>query len=70
MSFGDSFLAVDWGTTNRRVHRIEQGAVVESARDDRGVTAVDDFAAELADIRGRFGDLPVLLAGLISISTV
>ncbi len=61
----DAFLAVDWGTTNRRVYRIEKGAVVRTERDDRGVTAVADFASEAAVIRARFGDLPMLLAGMV-----
>lgn len=60
-----SFLAVDWGTTNRRIYRIEDGAVVLTGRDDRGVTAVEDFADEAAAIRARFGDLPMLLAGMV-----
>lgn len=62
---GEPFLAVDWGTTNRRVYRIEDGAVVRTERDDRGVTAVQDFAGEAAAIRHRFGDLPMLLAGMV-----
>lgn len=60
-----AFLAVDWGTTNRRVFLIEQGQVVRTERDDRGVTAVSDFAGEVAGIRARFGDLPMLLAGMV-----
>jgi len=59
------FLAIDWGTTNRRVYRIEDGAVVATERDALGVTAVSDFAGELAAIRARFGDLPVLMAGMV-----
>lgn len=65
MSFRDAFLAVDWGTTNRRVFLIEHGAVVRSARDGRGVTAVEDFAAEADAIRAAFGDLPMLMAGMV-----
>lgn len=65
MSRGEPFLAVDWGTTNRRVYRIEDGQVARTERDDRGVTAVRDFAAEAAAIRARFGDLPMLLAGMV-----
>lgn len=59
------FLAVDWGTTNRRVFLIEEGAVRETARDDRGAAAVTDFPAEIDAIRARFGDLPMLLAGMV-----
>lgn len=61
----DAFLAVDWGTTNRRVYLIEQGQVVRTERDDLGVTAVTDFGAAVADIRARLGDLPMLLAGMV-----
>jgi 2-dehydro-3-deoxygalactonokinase len=60
-----TFLAVDWGTTNRRVFVIEGGRVARSERDDRGVTAVRDFAGEAAGIRARFGDLPLLMAGMV-----
>ena len=65
MSFGEAFIAVDWGTTNRRVLVIEGGALVETRRDDRGVTAVTDFAAEVAAIRSSLGDRPMLLAGMV-----
>jgi 2-dehydro-3-deoxygalactonokinase len=58
-------LAIDWGTTNRRVYRIENGAVTATERDALGVTAVNDFAGELAAIRARFGDVPVLMAGMV-----
>lgn len=62
------WLAIDWGTTNRRVYRIdEDGAVGESARDDRGILAVPagGYPAEVAEIRARFGDLPILCAGMV-----
>jgi 2-dehydro-3-deoxygalactonokinase len=60
-----AFLAVDWGTTNRRVFRLEDGVVTASERDDRGAAAVDDFPAEIAAIRARLGDWPMLLAGMV-----
>ena len=60
-----SFLAVDWGTTNRRIYRIEDGRVIASTRDELGVTAVGDFDAAVADIRAQLGDLPMLLAGMV-----
>jgi 2-dehydro-3-deoxygalactonokinase len=63
-----AFLAVDWGTTNRRVYAIDAaGTVVATERDDRGVLAVAraDFAAEVAAIRARFADLPMLCAGMV-----
>ena len=65
MSFADAFLAIDWGTTNRRVFLIEGGRVTRTERDDKGVTSVSDFAAEAAGIRARFGDLPMLMAGMV-----
>lgn len=69
MSTPSAFLAVDWGTTNRRVFRFKNGAVEQTERDDRGASSVTDFASEVAAIRARFGDLPVLLAGMVG-STV
>lgn len=67
MSLGGHFLALDWGTTNRRTFVIEDGRVVRSERDDRGVTAIRQggFETEVAGLRERFGDLPMLLAGMI-----
>lgn len=62
------FLAIDWGTTNRRVYAIDaDGAVIATERDDRGVLAIapGQFASELAGIRQRFGDRPVLCAGMV-----
>jgi 2-dehydro-3-deoxygalactonokinase len=59
------FLAVDWGTTNRRVFVIADGVAIASERDARGAAAVSDFPADVADIRARFGDLPLLLAGMV-----
>lgn len=62
------FLAVDWGTTNRRVYLIgEDGSVEQTERDDRGVLTIEPgaFAAEAVAIRDRFGDLPMLCAGMI-----
>lgn len=62
-----AFIAVDWGTTNRRAYLIEDGVVVRSERDGRGVStlAAGDYPAEVAAIRARFGDLPMLLAGMV-----
>ena len=68
MSFVQHVLAVDWGTTNRRVYEIRGDEVVRTERDDRGVTSVHDFPAEIAAIRARFGDLPILLAGMVGSS--
>lgn len=64
----DSFIAVDWGTTNRRAYRIDAaGAVTGEMEDDKGVTAIEtaDFPAAVAEIRAALGDLPLLLAGMV-----
>ena len=67
MSFPNDYIAVDWGTTNRRAYRITGGERVADFEDDEGVTAVaaDQFAAAVAEIRARLGDVPVLMAGMI-----
>jgi 2-dehydro-3-deoxygalactonokinase len=61
------YIAVDWGTTNRRAWRIIDGAVVEEFADDLGFTSVPPggFPMEVAAIRQRLGDLPLLLAGMV-----
>ena len=61
-------LAVDWGTTNRRVYLLAaDGTVLATERDDRGIVSVGrgGFAVEAAAIRSRFGDLPMLCAGMV-----
>lgn len=62
-----AFLAVDWGTTNRRVYRIEDRAAVSSTRDGRGITVISagGFAQEVHELRERHGNLPMLLAGMV-----
>jgi 2-dehydro-3-deoxygalactonokinase len=64
---GSRFVAVDWGTTNRRAFLIEDGKVLRTERDDHGITAVAPgaFAAETAALRERFDGLPMLLAGMV-----
>ena len=61
-------IAVDWGTTNRRAYLIDaQGQVLQTERDGMGLLAVPPggFADEIAGIRAKMGDLPVLLAGMV-----
>ena len=65
---GNGLIAVDWGTTNRRIFVLgAHGSVEQREADARGVTvfAADDFPAEMAELRARFGDHPLLLAGMI-----
>lgn len=68
MDWSDGFIAVDWGTTNRRAYRIDAGAAcVDEFEDDQGILAVGEgqFPAAVRQIRDRLGDLPLLLAGMI-----
>lgn len=68
MRWRDRYIAVDWGTTNRRAWRVGAGGRVEEAfEDDLGVTTVPEggFDAAVSDLRARLGDHPMLLAGMI-----
>lgn len=68
MRWADGFIAVDWGTTNRRAYRIDaSGKCVDEFEDHKGVLAVPPggFPAAVAEIRQRLGDHPLLLAGMI-----
>lgn len=67
VKLGARYIAVDWGTTNRRTYLIEDGRVVRTERDDLGVTAVakGEFERAVAALRDRFGDHPMLLAGMV-----
>lgn len=68
MRWADGFIAVDWGTTNRRAYRIDQGGICgPSFEDECGVLSVapGGFPAAIEEIRARLGDLPLLLAGMI-----
>ena len=67
MGWAETFIAVDWGTTNRRAWRIEGGRVAEEFEDVQGVLAVgkEGFPAAVAQIRERLGDHPLLMAGMI-----
>ena len=63
----DRFVAVDWGTTNRRAYLIEDGALVRTERDGIGIVAVPPggFADAAAALRARFDGAPMLLAGMV-----
>jgi 2-dehydro-3-deoxygalactonokinase len=68
MRWAEGFIAVDWGTTNRRAYRIDgQGSCAEEFEDDRGVLSIAPgaFPEAVAEIRARLGDRPLLLAGMI-----
>lgn len=62
------FIAVDWGTTNRRAYLVDaSGTLLRESEDDKGILAVPagGFPAAVAEIRERLGDKPMLLAGMV-----
>lgn len=62
------YIAVDWGTTNRRAWRMAaDGAVEDGCEDDRGILAIatGGFDCEAAQLRQRLGDWPMLLGGMV-----
>jgi 2-dehydro-3-deoxygalactonokinase len=67
MGWAETFIAVDWGTTNRRAWRVEGGSVREEFEDGRGVLSVEKqgFPEAVAEIRERLGDHLLLMAGMI-----
>jgi len=68
MRRAEAYIAVDWGTTNRRAWRIAPGGAVEDEMEDgKGILSVPSggFPAAVAEIRGRLGDLPMLMGGMI-----
>jgi len=65
---GGEYLAIDWGTTNRRIYRMrDDGSVVYHSNDERGVLAMEGrgFAEEVASLRQHCGELPVIAAGMV-----
>ncbi|MEA3059825.1 MAG: 2-dehydro-3-deoxygalactonokinase [Sphingomonadales bacterium] len=67
MRWSEGFIAVDWGTTNRRAYLIDgAGNRVAEFEDHKGALSVPkgEFPAAVAEIRTRLGDLPLLLAGM------
>src|SRR6185295_10523825 len=67
MRWTDGFIAVDWGTTNRRAYAIDSsGRSTGVFEDSKGILSIEgDFPAAAAEIRERLGDRPLLLAGMI-----
>jgi 2-dehydro-3-deoxygalactonokinase len=68
MRWAEGFIAVDWGTTNRRAYLVgADGALKNEMEDDRGILSVGagGFDAAVAEIRARLGDRPMLMAGMV-----
>jgi 2-dehydro-3-deoxygalactonokinase len=68
MRWAEGFIAVDWGTTNRRAYLIDaSGKRTDEFEDGKGVLSVPSggFPDAVAEIRQRLGDKPLLLAGMV-----
>jgi len=68
MRWSEGFIAVDWGTTNRRAYVVDgSGKPEDEFEDSKGVLSVprDGFPGAVAEIRQRLGDRPLLMAGMV-----
>ena len=68
MRWSESFITADWGTTNRRAYLLDAGGrCIAEFEDDKGIMSVPKggFGEAVAEIRGRLGDHPLLLAGMV-----
>lgn len=68
MRWSEGFIAVDWGTTNRRAWLVGgDGRASARIDDDKGVLSVPEggFEGAVAQIRERLGDKPLLMAGMV-----
>lgn len=66
--WADGFIAVDWGTTNRRGYLIgPDGALADEMEDEKGILSVPagQFPAAVAELRERLGDRPMLMGGMV-----
>lgn len=60
-------IAVDWGTTNRRIYRLAaDGALLDRHRDGHGIARMTrgDYPAAIVAIRAEDAGAPVILAGM------
>lgn len=64
----DSFIAIDWGSTNLRAWRYEQGVCVDSLNSEAGVTRLGGRMPQqvFSELMARWeAPLPVVMAGMI-----
>ena len=62
------FLAVDWGSSARRVYLLDAaGSVAHEEEDGVGTLTIarEQFGAEVEALRARFGHMPMLLGGMV-----
>ena len=68
MRWADGYIAVDWGTTNRRAYRVEaDGRCSDEFEDGKGILSVGkgEFGTAVEEIRQRLGSFPLLMAGMV-----
>jgi 2-dehydro-3-deoxygalactonokinase len=68
MGWAEGFIAVDWGTTNRRAYLIGPGGERQGEMEDElGILSVTKggFGPAVAALTERLGDRPLLMAGMI-----
>jgi 2-dehydro-3-deoxygalactonokinase len=67
-AWANGFIAIDWGTTNRRAYLIQNGGECSAEFEDGlGILSVKrgEFDGAIAQIRERLGQRPLLLAGMV-----
>jgi 2-dehydro-3-deoxygalactonokinase len=68
MGWSEGFIAVDWGTTNRRAYLVDQeGLLADEMEDGKGILSVPSggFPQAVEEIRARLGPHPMMLAGMV-----
>src|SRR4051812_50105424 len=68
MGWRERYIAVDWGTTNRRAYAVNGAGVVEQAIEDGlGIMSLspEGFDEAVAALRHRLRDAPLLLPRMI-----
>lgn len=63
-----AYIAIDWGTTNRRAYLMgRDGTVIQTHRDDCGALTIsgEDYPREVEAVRARLGRLPIYAAGMV-----
>jgi 2-dehydro-3-deoxygalactonokinase len=66
--WSEGFAAVDWGSTARRAYLLDaHGRTVGEVEDEAGTLTIakDRFSDEVAALRARIGQMPLLLAGMV-----
>jgi 2-dehydro-3-deoxygalactonokinase len=68
MRWAEGFIAVDWGTTNRRGYLIgPDGRMTDEFEDDKGILSVEPggFPDAVLELRSRLENLPLLMGGMV-----